>query len=349
MRMGIPTPTFADVLDARRRIAPYLRPTALHTYPSLDRLVGAEVWVKHENHQPIGAFKVRGGVNLVSRLDEGERARGVITASTGNHGQSIAYAARLFGVRAIVCVPEGANPVKVESIRSLGAEVVVAGKDFDAAREHCERLAASDGHRYVHSGDEPLLIAGVATQTLEIVEELPDLDTLIVPVGGGSGAAGACLVAKALGVPLEVIGVQAAAAPAAYRSWAARTLVSDRMSTFAEGLATRTAFELPQRILWERLDDFVLVEERELREATYRMIETTRNLVEPAGAASLAAALRLRSRLAGRRVALVVSGGNISPAQLQEVLAAGPPGDPVALGAGAQAPPDAAARPPGTP
>src|SRR6266511_576502 len=276
-------PTLVDVLEARRRIAPYLLPTPLHSYPVLDRLLGAEVWVKHENHQPIGAFKVRGGLNLVSWLDDGERERGVITASTGNHGQSIAYASRLFGVRAIVCVPEGANPVKVESIRALGAEIVVAGGDFDEAREHCERLAAAEGYRYVHSGNEPLLIAGVATGTLEVVEARPDLDTLIVPVGGGSGAAGACIVAKAVGVPVEVIGVQAAAAPAAYRSWEARSLVTDRMGTFAEGLATRTAFELPQRILWERLDDFVLVEEHELRDATYRMIELTRNLVVLAG------------------------------------------------------------------
>src|SRR6266540_6692797 len=168
-------PTLVDVLEARRRIAPYLLPTPLHSYP------------------------------VVSRLDDGERERGVITASTGNHGQSIAYASRLFGVRAIVCVPEGANPVKVESMRSLGAEVVVAGRDFDAARERCERLAASEGYRYIHSGNEPLLIAGVATGTLEIVEARPDLDTVIVPVGGGSGAAGACIVAKALGAPLEVI------------------------------------------------------------------------------------------------------------------------------------------------
>jgi threonine dehydratase len=157
-------PTFADVLEARRRIAPYLQPTPLHNYPSLDRLVGAEVWVKHENHQPIGAFKVRGGINLISQLDATERARGVITASTGNHGQSIAYAARLFGVPATVCVPEGANPVKLDSMRSLGARIVVAGADFDEAREHCERLAASGGLRYVHSGDEPLLIAGVGTR-----------------------------------------------------------------------------------------------------------------------------------------------------------------------------------------
>src|ERR671936_1119603 len=212
-------PTFADVLAAKRRIAPYLRPTPLYAYPALSELVGTEVWVKHENHQPVGAFKVRGGVNLVSQLDEDERRRGVITASTGNHGQSVAYAARLFGVRAIVCVPEGANPVKLASMRALGAELVVHGRDFDDAREHCEALAAKHGYRYIHSGNEPLLIAGVATETLEILEEQPDIDVVIVPVGGGSGAAGTCVAAKGVRASIEVIGVQTAAAPAAYRSW----------------------------------------------------------------------------------------------------------------------------------
>src|ERR671936_519282 len=279
-------PTFADVLAAKRRIAPYLRPTALYSYPALSELVGTEVWVKHENHQPVGAFKVRGGVNLVSQLGEDERRSGVIAASTRNHGQSVAYAARLFGVRAIVCVPEGANPVKLASMRALGAELVVHGRDFDDAREHCEALAAEHGYRYIHSGNEPLLIAGVATETLEILEEQPEI------------------------------------APAAYRSWKARQLLEDRMETRAEGLATRVAFELPQRILREHLDEFVLVGEEELSRAVVTMIEGTRNLVEPAGAAPLAAAPRLRERLAGKRVALVLSGGNISPAQLREILLA---------------------------
>jgi threonine dehydratase len=313
-------PTFADVLAARRRIAPYLRPTALHTYPALDELVGTEVWVKHENHQPVGAFKVRGGVNLVSHLSEDERRRGLITASTGNHGQSIAYAARLFGVRAIICIPEGANPVKVDSMRALGAEIVVHGADFDDAREHSERLAAEHGFRYVHSGNEPLLIAGVGTETLEILEERPDVDVVVVPIGGGSGAAGACIVAKAIRPQIEVIGVQSDAAPAAFRSWETRSLVEDRMGTFAEGLATRVPFELPQRILWELLDDFVLVSEEEIRRATVLMLERARNLIEPAGAAPLAAVLRLRERFAGRRVALIASGGNVSPAQLRALL-----------------------------
>jgi threonine dehydratase len=316
-------PDLADVLAARQRIAPYLRPTPLYRYPALDAMTGTRAWVKHENHQPVGAFKVRGGVNLISQLDADERRRGVIAASTGNHGQSVAYAADLFGVRAVICMPEQANPVKVESMRALGAEVVFRGRDFDEAREYCEKRAADDGFRYIHSGNEPLLVAGVATYTLEIIEDRPDIDVIVVPVGGGSGGAGACLVAKAVRASIEVIGVQSEAAPAAYRSWQARSLVEDTTSTFAEGLATRTAFDLPQRILWELLDDFVLVSEEALRVATRLMISTTRNLVEPAGAAALAAVLDVPGRFADRKVALICSGGNISPAQLVELW---PPG-----------------------
>jgi len=314
-------PTLSDVLSARRQIAAYLRPTPLYAYPALSELVGAETWVKHENHQPIGAFKVRGGVNLVSRLDDAERRRGVVTASTGNHGQSISFAGRLFGVRAVVCVPEGANPVKLASMRALGGELVEQGRDFDEARENAEALAAEHGYRYIHSGNEPHLIAGVGTHTLEIIEEQPELDVVIVPIGGGSGAAGACIAAKSIRSSIEVIGVQSEAAPAAYRSWASRSLLEDRMATRAEGLATRVAFELPQQILWEQLDDFVLVGEDDLEQAVLLMLEHTRNLAEPAGAAPLAAALQLRDRLAGKRVALILSGGNISPGHLREILA----------------------------
>ncbi len=314
-------PELADVLDARRVIAPHLDPTPLRRYPLLDELVGAELLVKHENHLPTGAFKVRGGINLVAQLDPETRASGVYAASTGNHGQSVAYAASLFGVAATIFVPRGANPVKVASMRSLGAEVVEHGVDFDEARERCAELAAERGARYIHSGDEPLLIAGVATATLEILQCEPAIDAILVPVGGGSGAAAACITAKAIRRSVQVIGVQSEAAPAAYRAWREGELVEDAMRTFAEGLQTRVAFALPQRILAERLDDFVLVSDDELRAATVRLIEITRNLVEPAGAAALAAALRLRERLSGRRVALVCSGGNISPAQLRELLA----------------------------
>jgi threonine dehydratase len=319
-RQTLDPPTYDDVVAARERIRPHLRATLLQSYARLSELVGAETWLKHENHQPTAAFKVRGGINLVSQLDDDERARGVITASTGNHGQSIAYAARAHGVEAHICVPEGANPLKLDAIRSYGAEIVVHGRDFDEAREHCEQLARTRGYRYVHSGNEPHLIAGVATATVEILEEQPDLDVLIVPIGGGSGAAGACIAGKAMRPALRVIGVQSDAAPTAYRAWKERALVEGEMLTFAEGLATRVAFELPQRILWEHLDDFVLVRDDDLRRAIVDLLETARTLAEPAGAAALAAAFKLRGELEGRRVGLIVSGGNITLAQLRDAL-----------------------------
>lgn len=313
-------PSLEGVQRAAERIAPYLKPTPLYRYPAIDRLVGTEVWVKHENHQPVGAFKVRGGVNLVAQMTEQERARGVIAASTGNHGQSVAYASRLFGVEARVCVPEGANPAKVQAMEDMGAEVIFHGPDFDAAREHCESLAEAHGYRYIHSGNEPHLVEGVGTYTLEILDEQPDIDTLIVPIGGGSGASGACIAGKGIKPELTVIGVQAAAAPAAYRSWKERRLIDDEMNTAAEGLATRTPFELPQKILWDMLDDFILVSEDEIASATVTMIESTRNLIEGAAASSLAGALKLKDRLANKRVAIIASGGNITLDQLRALL-----------------------------
>jgi len=329
MAVSLAPPYLTDVLAARERIAPHLRPTELRTYAALSEAVGTDVWVKHENLLPTGAFKVRGGINLVAQLGASERERGLISASTGNHGQSIAYAGRLFGAKAVICVPEGANPAKVAAMRALGAEIVFHGRDFDEAREQCERLAARHGYRYIHSGDEPDLLAGVATATVEILEAGPRIDTIIVPIGGGSGAAGACIAGKSMRPDVEVIGVQSEAAPAAYRSWREGRLVEDRMGTSAEGLATRVGFELPQRVLRESLDHFVLVSEEAIRAATLAMIEATRMLVEAAGAAPLAAALDLRGRLAGRSVALVCSGGNIGLPQLaillgQATVAGGP-------------------------
>ena len=313
-------PAFADVLDAARQIRPYLQPTPLRRYPPLERLVGTELYVKHENHNPTGAFKVRGGINLVSRLSEEERKRGVIAASTGNHGQSVAYASRLFGVSAIICAPAAANPVKVEAMQDLGAEVILDGERYDDSRRNADRLAREQGYRYIHSGDEPLLIAGVGTHTLEVLQEQPHVDTVIVPIGGGSGAAGACIVAKAVNPGIKVIGVQSDKAQAAYLSWQSGSLQEAPNQTRVEGLATATPFELPQRILRRLLDDFVLVSDDEIDAATAVMIEKTRTLVEAAGAASLAAALKLRDQLRGRSVALICSGGNISPAQLKALL-----------------------------
>jgi threonine dehydratase len=313
-------PTLSDVLDAARRIRPYLSPSPLRRYPSLDRLVGAEVHVKHENHLPTGAFKVRGGVNLVSRLSDDERERGVIAASTGNHGQSVAYAAKLFGVSAIICAPAAANPVKVEAMQDLGAEVILHGERYDDSKAHAEKLAAEHGYRYIHSGDEPLLVSGVGTHTLEVLQEQPDVDTVIVPIGGGSGASGAAIAAKGINPKAAVIGVQSEQAPSAYRSWKERKRVEVPDRTRAEGLSTAAPFDFPQRIMRRLLDDFVLVSDEEIEAATAVMIEKTRTLVEFAGAASLAGALKLRDRLRGRKVAIICSGGNISPAQLKALF-----------------------------
>lgn len=320
MKDELTAPEFVDILKARKVIRPYLQPTPLHNYPALDQLVGARVYVKHENYQPISAFKIRGGINLISQLPAEEKERGVMTASTGNHGQSIACAARIFGVRAVIVVPEGANPVKIDAIRSHGAEVVFHGKDFDDARLHCEQVAREKGMRFISSGDEPLLIAGVGTHTLEILEERSEVDVVIVPVGGGSGAAGACIAAKAMKPGIKVIGVQSAAAQAAYLTWKERKWTEAKMETTAEGLATRAPFMLPQQILWKYLDEFLLVEEDELRKAVFVYLEKAKTLPEPAGAASLAAALRFPEKFRGKTIALILSGGNISPEQLRQLL-----------------------------
>ena len=313
-------PTFRDILAAQKRLRPYLARTPLHRYPALDELIGAQIFVKHENYQPVGAFKVRGGINLISQLSEEERRRGVISASTGNHGQSVAYAARLFGVTARIVAPEGANPGKVAAMRGMGAEVILYGERFDDAVERCESLAAEYGYRYIHSGDEPLLIAGVGTETLEMLEDEPDLEALIVPVGGGSGAAGACIAARGVDPSIRVIGAQAAESPAAYESWRQKRVVSAPNRTFADGLATGRGFALPQAILRELLPEFILLEEDEIRQAMVWMLERAHTLAEPAGAASLAAAYCLRDSLKGKKVGIVCSGGNASLEQLREAL-----------------------------
>ncbi len=314
-------PTFQDVLHAQRQIRPYLRRTPLYSYPAINVLLGTEVYIKHENYQPVGAFKVRGGINLVSQLSAQERERGVISASTGNHGQSVAYAARLFGVKAIIVVPENANPGKVAAMQGMGAEVIFHGATYDESKLHCETLAHAHGYRYIHSGNEPLLIAGVATEALEMLEDEPGLEVIIVPIGGGSGAAGVSIVTHAVNPRIQVIGVQSEASPAAYETWRQRRLVEAPNRTFAEGLATGVAFELPQKIMRELLHDFMLVSEEEIMRAMVWMIERAHTLTEGAGAASLAAGYRMRDTLKGKKVGLVCSGGNTSLEHLRLALA----------------------------
>ena len=315
-----PAPRFKDVLAARQRIAPYVPRTPLHPYPALSKLLGCEVRLKHENHHALGAFKVRGGINLLAQLSEEERGRGLVTASSGNHGQSIAYASSVFGARAVICLPEGANPLKVESMRNLGAQVVFHGSEFDEARAHAERLSQEEGYLYVHPANEPRLVAGVATASLEIIEDFPEVEVIMVPLGGGSGASGACIVRRAVAPDVRVIAVQSEQAPAGYLSWKEKRIVDSPMRTRAEGLATATAYELTQSILWDLLDDFILVSDDEIDEAIGVLLEKAHTLAEGAGAAATAGAIKIGEQLQGRRVAIVVSGGNITSEQLRAVL-----------------------------
>lgn len=318
--MALQAPTFADVLAARRRISAYVHRTPLRHYPGLSEITGAEVWVKHENYQILGAFKVRGGVNLVSQLAAEARAKGFVTASTGNHGQSIAFAARTFGSSATVVVPEGANPGKVAAMRALGAEVVFHGRVFEESRDFAERLQAERGLRYVHAANEPDLIAGVGTYSLEVFEDLGDVDALIVPLGAGSGASGASVVRDAVSPSTDVFAVQSERAPAGYRSWKAGELVDAPVETEAEGLATGSAYELPQSILRKSLADFFLVSEDAIRGSILAYLEHAHSLVEGAGAAALAGLIENRERFRGKRVVVIASGANLSMAHLRSML-----------------------------
>jgi len=303
-------PVFADVVAAREFISHYLPKTPLVRSHKLSEALGCDYFLKLENLQPTGAFKVRGGVNLVGH-ENGEAT--IVTASTGNHGQSIAYAGRLFNTPVIIYAPaENLNPVKLQAIRDHGAEVRLHGRDFDEARVETERVAAAEGFRYVHSANEARLIAGVATIGLEIFEDLPEVEVIIAPAGGGSCASGNCLVAHELNSKVKVIAVQSDAAPAMWHAWRNRNLDPyPTMKTEHEGLATRFPFEMTNRILWQLLSDFVLVSDEEINDAIRVLARDAKQLVEGAGAASFAAAVKLGEELRGKKVVGIVSGGNL--------------------------------------
>ena len=317
--MTTPIPTLADIMAARPHVYRYLRPTPLHHYPTLSALLDAEIWIKHENHQPVGAFKVRGGLNLAANLDESKKMSGLFTASTGNHGQSIAYAARAYGLEATIAVPVGANPGKVAAMEGMGAKVIFHGPDFDTAREWIMKRAKETGGYFVGPTDTPL-ICGVGTYALEIIEELPDVESIIVPVGAGSGVCGTAIVAKSINPAIEVIGAQSAQAPAMQQSWQTGELKTAPMQTFAEGVATRVPFENTQTIMRKYLDDFFLVDDEDIKKAVALLLHHTHNLAEGAGAIPLAVVLANRERLSGKKVVLVLSGGNMALDQLHEIL-----------------------------
>ena len=314
-------PTLNDIYVARERIASVVPRTPLMRHPLLDEETGLSIWVKHENHNPTCAFKIRGGLNLIGSFSAAERARGVVTASTGNHGQSIGMACHLHGVACTVFVPEGNNPEKNAAMRAYGATVEEGGKDFDEARERCDQRARETGARYVHSANEPVMLAGVGTYALEVFESLPDADVIFVPIGGGSGACGLLTVRDALGSEARVVGVGAVNADGVARSWRGpERVVGESANTFAEGVATRVTFDLTFGIMKRSLDDFILLTEEELAEGVRMALRCTHNLAEGAGAASIAAAYKLRDQLRGQKVVCIMSGGNLDRAKLKWVL-----------------------------
>lgn len=319
----MPAPiTIDDVRAARARLAPFLEPTPLREHPALSAAVaGLPLLVKHENVQPTGSFKVRNGLATITALGEPERARGVVGASTGNHGLGLAYAGRQLGVPVTICVPRGNNPEKNAAIRAWGATVVEEGADYDDAVAVAHRLVERDGRTLAHSTNNPNVLAGAATMSLEIVEQAPALDVLIIAIGGGSQAVGAITVARALRPALRVIGVQAAGAPAHHDSWHARApRRTERADTFAEGVATRGTYELTFPTLLDGLDDFVTVTDAETADAVRLILSTTHHLVEGAGAMGVAAARKLASRLEGERVGVVFCGANMDTAVLRRIL-----------------------------
>ncbi|MBP89310.1 MAG: threonine ammonia-lyase [Planctomycetaceae bacterium] len=316
--------SYDDVLAALPRVHALLKPTPLFAWPGLSKLLGFPFYLKHENHQPVGAFKVRGGVNFVSTLNEKERAAGIIGVSTGNHGQSLAFAGRHFQAACTIVVPEKANPDKCLAIRNLGAELIEYGRDFDEAKGYVEQLVETRGGRYVHSANEPLLIAGVGTMAWEVFEELPAPDVILVPIGLGSSVCGTCIVAKHRYPKAKVIGIQSENAPAVADSWRTKEHVTtDAANTWAEGFATRAPAAMTLEIMHALMDDVILVSEDELRIAAYRILKHTHNLAEGAGAGTLAAAFKCREQFAGKTIVGVLSGGNLDLAELPTVLRVG--------------------------
>jgi threonine dehydratase len=309
------------VIKARVVTDRYLKRTNLIYYSELSRLAGCEVYVKHENHNPTGSFKIRGAVNFLQHMSSEELEAGVLVATRGNHGLAMAWAGRFFHVPCTVVVPEGNNPEINRIVESFGADLIVHGHDFYDAQSYCDELVDSAGYYYVEQGNEPEILNGLGTMGLEIFDDLPDVDVIICPIGGGSGCASLVKVAQAVNPAVEIIGVQPERAAAFYESWKKGERVRlESADTVADGLAARSVFQLPFAIMKDHISDVVLLTEEEILQGLRLAIETTHNLAEGAGAASLAAALKIKDRLAGKKVALVMSGGNLDHEHLLQAM-----------------------------
>ncbi|HUF30574.1 MAG TPA: pyridoxal-phosphate dependent enzyme [Gemmatimonadaceae bacterium] len=316
--------TFDDVLAARERLRPYLDPSPLRTYPVLDAFVGHEirVLVKHENLNPTNAFKIRNALSFMTALAPDERRRGIVAASKGNHGLGLAYAGGLLGAPVTICVPVDNNPEKNAAILGYGATLIERGADYDDSAEVAAQMVEEQGLVLAHSTNDARVIAGAATLTLELIEQAPEIDAMVIAVGGGSQAVGAMTVLGAERPTVRVTAVQAAGASAAHDSWhagAPRTTAT--ALTFADGLATRAAYAMTFPALLDGLEEFVTVTDAEIASALRLLLSTTHTLVEGAAAAGLAALLAHRDRFAGQQVGIILSGGNIDAETLRRVMA----------------------------
>ena len=309
--------SYIDVLQSKNIIYNYLIPTHLTYYSDLSSLIGAEIFIKHENHNPTGSFKIRGGINLMHHL-KNDGINHVVTFSTGNHGLSIAQSAVWLGIKATVVVPENNNPVKNKRIKSTGSTLVEAGKNFEEASLVVDELAKKQGCYYAHPANEPHLINGVGTEFIEIIEALPNLDAVILPVGAGSELAAAITVMKTINPEIQIFAVQAESSSAAYQSWQAGEIVTSTNTTFAGGFATGVAYELPFSIYKNHLTDFIILSEQEIYDGIALAGYYTRNLIEGAGASTIMAAIKLRDRLKGKKVVIQFSGCNASPNEIRQ-------------------------------
>ncbi|MDQ6831469.1 MAG: threonine dehydratase [Gemmatimonadota bacterium] len=314
----------ADIHAARDRIRPFVPVSPLREYPELNTEVGRgiRVFVKHENHNPVNTFKVRNGMSFMTALPREDRARGIVAATRGNHGLGLAWSGARLGVPVTICVPVGNSPEKNAGMRSLGATLIEQGEDYDAAITVAEALVRERGLRMAHSTNDQTIIAGAGTLSLEMLEQQPELDAVVIAIGGGSQAVGALTAARALRPSVRVFGVQAEGASATHDSWhAGHPVARDSAKTFADGLATRSAYEMTFPALLAGLAGFITVSDAQIAEALRLLLRTTHNLAEGAGAAGLAGLLALRDTLAGQRVGVVISGGNIDSDTLRRVLA----------------------------
>ena len=317
------TLTLRDIYLARQRIGPVVHRTHLIESPWLSNLVGAQVNLKLENHQVTGSFKIRGATNKILSLTKEARERGVITVSSGNHGRAVAYVARRVGARAVICLPKTVPEVKRQAIRSLGAETVVRGQDFDEAMAHADRLQAERNLTLVPAFDDTFVIAGQGTIGLELLEDLPDIDTVVVPLSGGGLLAGIALALKAADPAIRTVGVSMERGPAMVESLKAGRVVQiveepTLADALAGGLNPDNAYTLP--MTQQYVDETVLVSEVEIAAAMAFAFKQHHLVVEGGGAVGLAALLQGKIEKLGGQVAVVVSGGNVNPALLMEIV-----------------------------